>query len=108
MRTKRSREGFLLIDHSNSPGISAEFVRASGVDAPIVPGGTAFKTPMFRCCHCGTHVILNPDRSRPRGHCRRCDRYVCDNPACNSECRPYKKMIDQEQERLFRKENHYG
>ncbi len=31
-----------------------------------------------QCSHCGTTVILNPDRTRERAWCARCDRYTCD------------------------------
>lgn len=31
------------------------------------------------CRHCGTHVVINPDRERERGFCRLCNRYICDH-----------------------------
>lgn len=30
------------------------------------------------CPHCGTCVVKNPLRQRPREYCRHCDRYICD------------------------------
>ena len=81
MRTKRAREGYVLIDHRNSPGISREFIARSGIDAPAVAGGTAFESAIAVCNHCHSDVILNPDRSRPREWCPRCDSYICDTCA---------------------------
>ena len=34
-----------------------------------------------QCGHCSTTVILNPDRTRERSWCARCDRYTCDSCA---------------------------
>ena len=99
MFTQRSREGYLLIDHSDSPGVTAEFVRGL---APVVGAGQVFESPIITCVHCNGSWILNPDRSRPRGFCRKCNAYVCDNPWCNSECRPFAKLLDLEQERAFK------
>ena len=101
MRSQRSKEGYLLIDNRNSPGVSAEFIRKSGIDAPIVGGGVTFESATSTCAHCGTIVVLNPDRTRPRGYCRSCDHYVCDSPLCNQDCRPFRALLDSEQERAF-------
>ena len=104
MLTQRSREGYLLIDHSDSPGVTAEFVRGL---APVVGAGQKYESATKTCVHCNGIVILNPDRSRQRGFCRKCNSYVCDNPWCNSVCRPFTRLIDDEQERAFRRLN-YG
>ena len=94
MFNQRSRRGYVLIDHSNSPGVSAEAVRRSGISAPAVGAGQMFESATMTCAHCNAIVILNPDRSRPRGFCRKCAHYVCDSPFCNSECRPFKRLLD--------------
>lgn len=49
-------------------------------------GGKLFEAPMQICVHCNSRVIMNPLRKRPRGHCRKCDDYVCDDIACNIRC----------------------
>ena len=100
----KPREGLLIIDHRNSPGVSAEFIRASGVVAPAVAAGNLFESPTITCAHCNTLVILNPNRLRPRGYCRKCDAYVCDSPVCNAECTPHIKLIDDLQEKAFRRQ----
>lgn len=100
----KPREGLLIIDHRNSPGVSDELIRAAGFAAPAVGAGCIFESPVIMCAHCGTPVVLNPNRSRPRGYCRKCDAYVCDNPACNAECAPFSKTIDDLQEKAFRQQ----
>ena len=75
MRTKRSLEGELTIDHRNSPGVTPEQAIAGAIP---VRGGTMFQSPTITCGHCQRIVVLNPDRSRSRGYCRGCDRFICD------------------------------
>ncbi len=82
--SKRSQEGYLLIDHTMSPGL------------PGLPA--KFETATITCCHCNRIYVLNPERTRARGHCRKCDAYVCDAPACHLDCTPLKKTLDRLQE----------
>jgi len=105
MSSKRRHEGYLLIDNRFGPGVTEEFVRASGKDAPIVPEGRVWESATITCAHCHTIVVMNPDRSRKRGYCRRCDHYVCDNPGCNTQCRPLHAVIDRLQEQAARHPN---
>lgn len=90
MKTKRSREGYLLIDHSNGPGTL------------LVPGGKKGEWPTIRCCHCHRTYAVNPLRERARGWCSRCDDYVCDDPKCHRDCLPLQKVFDIEQEAAAR------
>lgn len=99
------REGYLLIDNRDSPGVPDDLVRASGREFANAPAGKMFESATKTCCHCQTIVVLNPDRTRPRGYCRKCDNYVCDNPQCNLECVPAKKVLDVAQENAFRADN---
>lgn len=96
MSSLRRHEGYLLIDHRDSPGVSAELARPIG--APVV-GSTMFESATITCSHCQTVVILNPDRSRERGYCRKCDHYICDKctriMAQTLECRPFKQILDE-------------
>ena len=105
MSSLRRHEGYLLIDNRFGPGVTAEFIRSTGKDAPIVPEGAVFESATTTCSHCHTVVILNPDRTRPRNYCRKCDRYICDNPGCNVECVPLTKVFDEWQEQEFKKLN---
>ena len=84
----------MLIDNRNSPGVSEEFVRASGYDATVVGAGQTFESATITCSHCQAMVVLNPLRTRPRNYCSKCDHYICDNAWCNRECVPMKKVLD--------------
>lgn len=99
---KPRREGYLIIDHRNSPGITPEFVHASGTDAVVVPAGKVFESATMTCCHCNAIVILNPKRTRPRGYCARCDGYHCDKPECGLDCRPFQKLLDESHSQAVR------
>ena len=46
------------------------------------------------CAHCNATVLLNPKRTRPRGWCRKCSAYVCDNAVCSTTCTPIGRLID--------------
>jgi hypothetical protein len=97
--SSKRREGYLLIDNRNSPGVA-------GTDSvPSVGAGHVYESATKTCKHCHVVVILNPLRTRARGYCRKCDDYVCDNPACNIECVPMNQVFDVVQENNFRAEN---
>ena len=78
MNSQRSREGYLLIDHSASPGIPAGYLRAHGIDGPEIGEGTRFEAPTITCSHCKSSFVINPARPRPREYCRKCDHIICD------------------------------
>jgi hypothetical protein len=104
MSSNRRLEGYLLIDNRASPGVPAEMLRATGKDVPSLGFGEGqiFESATITCSHCHTIVILNPDRSRPRNYCRRCDHYICDNPGCHTGCLPLNDFIDQTRETIAR------
>ena len=104
MSSLKRHEGYLLIDNRYGPGVSEEFIKASGKEAPVVPEGTCYESATITCAHCNTVVILNPHRTRARNYCRRCDRYICDNPGCLQECHPFDKLIDTLQEQAVKRE----
>ena len=104
MSSLKRHEGYLCIDNRFGPGVSEEFIRASGKDVPIVTEGKFYESATATCSHCGIIVVLNPDRTRPRGYCRKCDKYVCDNPGCNIECRNFDKLLDTLQEQAYQQE----
>lgn len=100
MRTERKREGYLLIDHRNSPGVTPEFLSKMGVDPALaVAGGKTFEASTLNCVHCGTTVVLNPARTRERARCWRCNKYMCDKCAKVDstllKCEPLEKQIDE-------------
>jgi hypothetical protein len=95
---KRSLEGYALIDHRESPGLTPEDV-AHAPGAIPVGKGQKFESAFITCSHCQRCVILRPDRTRDRGHCRKCDKYLCDE--CTAElhktgiCRPTAQIVDE-------------
>lgn len=102
MSSKKKQEGYLLIDNRFGPGVDAEFIKKTGKDAPVVGEGMTYESATVTCAHCQTVVILNPLRTRERGYCRKCDHYICDNPICNQECIPFKKIIDDAYDTAFK------
>jgi len=76
--SKESHAGELFIDHRASPGIPAAKAEAMGFDPRAVREGSTTTLKTLGCCHCGGVWIENPWRTRPRNHCVKCDRYLCD------------------------------
>src|SRR5260221_11085445 len=100
MKSKRSHEGYLLIDHRNSPGLTDAETHAGGL--PAGSGRGMFEAPTITCSHCQTTLIVNPLRNRERGYCRKCDHYICDQCgvvlAATGICKPFKRYVDEQQE----------
>jgi hypothetical protein len=100
MPSLRRYEGYLLIDHRNSPGLTDEEVARAGL--PPGAGKGVFEAPTISCSHCQSIVVLNPDRTRERSYCPSCDRYLCD--ACGAlygmtkKCRNFFRTLDKIQE----------
>lgn len=65
-------------------------------------GGTLEESATVTCSHCQRVVVLNPLRTRERHYCRKCDHYICDNPACHFECVPIQKIFDDLKERAIK------
>lgn len=99
MKSKRSLEGYLLIDHRNSPGIPDWMARRAGI-----PAKGLFEAAIITCAHCQTGVVLNPQRTRERAYCAKCDRYLCDTCGAimgqTKECRSMARRLDELQERV--------
>lgn len=57
-------------------------------------GGRMQELPTITCSHCNCVVILNPQRTRDRGYCAKCDHYICDKAGCRLECNPTQQMLD--------------
>ena len=95
MRSKRSREGEIVIDHRASPGLTPAQVAGF---APAVAKGELYESAVVVCGHCDAAVILEPKRTRDRGWCPKCDRYTCDDceaqRARDGECRSVERRAD--------------
>lgn len=96
---ERADEGELTIDHRNSPGLPAWFAERQGLDPKQLGEGGVFSTFTKGCTHCGGVVVMNPNRTRPRNHCFRCDHYICDGCAAVAALpdyvhRSFKELVD--------------
>lgn len=76
--SKKSHEGYLFVDHRASPGLTEEQARAFGYDPFQCKEGKVFEASTFGCIHCGSHVVMNPKRTRARAYCNKCNQYICD------------------------------
>jgi hypothetical protein len=75
MASLRRHEGYLLLDNS-------------------VSGGARVESATITCAHCHAIVVLNPQRTRPRAYCQKCDHYVCDSLRCATACDPLNHVFD--------------
>ena len=91
---QRSKEGYLIIDNRESPGVPQILTPSGPQAAPFVPQSQVMEMATVTCAHCNRVVVLNPERTRPRGFCVKCNHYICDEPGCGLECRPFKQFID--------------
>lgn len=57
-------------------------------------GGELKEYSVFTCMHCGSAVVMHPERARKRGYCAPCNGLVCDDKLCNSTCTPVEKCIE--------------
>lgn len=94
---RKSREGYLLFDHRASPGLPAAAVERTGLAAHFGEG-RQLELATLTCNHCKIPKIMNPLRTRERGHCPKCDRHLCDGCAgafrANGVCRPWDLVVD--------------
>lgn len=109
VRSLKDHAGYLVVDHRDSPGLSAE--EAARMEAELAKAGharkIAFTSPrgevtefdVKQCSHCERTIALNAARVRDRGYCPKCDHYVCD--ACDAirektgDCVPMiKRMVE--------------
>jgi hypothetical protein len=96
------KEGYLYIDHRASPGFTEAQALSMGLDPKQVGEGKLMEAGTATCSHCNAIVILNPQRVRERGHCQKCDAYICDTPSCHADCTPYLAKLDQLETAAYR------
>ena len=89
MFSKRELEGYIRIDHRDSPGLAH----------PLLGKKSLFEAPTFSCPYCQRIVIINPKRNRERAYCRSLDRLICDycaaDRAAGQTLKPFKQVIDE-------------
>ncbi len=100
MSSKLAHEGYLLIDHRESPGIPDEVTHSLGL--PLGSGRGMFETATFTCNHCTAVVVMNPLRTRAREYCAKCNHYICDRcgavKAATGECKTFNQIVEETQE----------
>ncbi len=85
--------GYLIIDHRNSPGIPDDLIpQVAALGGVPVPGGQVGEVDTWTCAHCNAIVLKRPERTRPREVCRKCMKVVCDNH--NLWCEPFAQLAD--------------
>ena len=95
MPSLRAHEGYLLIDHTNSPGIPADMAEKMAARGwAVSAGSTKLEAATITCAHCQQQLIMNIDRTRDRGYCAKCDHYVCDRCSVPGMCEPFAKLAD--------------
>lgn len=85
--------GYLVVDHSNSPGIPADLAEkwaARGI--PTAGEGKTLELDTWSCSHCNRVILKNPARKRPREVCRKCMHVVCDS--CVDHCQPFDAIVE--------------
>lgn len=98
----RRYEGELVIDHRESPGITAADIAHMPAmyrnGYPVIGKGQFYESAVNTCSHCQRGIIINPLRTRERHYCRGCDRYICDNCALlmklGASCSPFWRQVE--------------
>lgn len=112
MSSLRDKEGYLMIDHRASPGLSAEDIQKMQINPGLASQlceGRMLEAPTATCSHCQAIVILNASRTRDRAVCLKCYNYVCD--ACNvalvhgKDCKPWSQVVAEIHEEASRSFN---
>ncbi len=97
--------GYLIVDHTNSPGLTeADIAHVPGQKA--IPGGTVLERDTACCSHCQRMVLLNVGRVRKRAVCPKCHAYICDGceaarVAAGGACVPFAAVLDRAAELLI-------
>lgn len=105
------REGYIMVDHRASPGLTEDQARRAGYDPKHAGEGKMLEEAVLACCHCPQKWLKNHERTRPRERCPKCsNHYVCD--VCAVEMRkpdyvhrPFVKLIDDVLEIASRQES---
>lgn len=99
MLSKRDLEGYLEIDHRESPGITPELAAKVGRGTIPVGAGKRLQAAVTLCPYCERGVIRNPERERDRAYDSKTDRYICDDcdlvRKLGGELKPMKQVIDE-------------
>jgi hypothetical protein len=80
--SQRRQQGYLMVDHRASPGLTEDVSRALGYDPKLTSEGKLYEADTMTCAHCKCVVVKNPNRLRARHYCMKCGgEYICDGCA---------------------------
>jgi hypothetical protein len=84
------QQGYLIIDHQASPGLSEADALKAGLDPKLVGEGKVFEADTLTCAHCKTTQVKNTLRTRARSTCAKCNHhYICDLCAARAQAPDY-------------------
>jgi hypothetical protein len=75
--TKKSREGYIFLDHRNSPGLPEDIALEAGFDPALCVSGQQMEVASLTCAHCGRVTPKSVYKGREYAECIKCDHYVC-------------------------------
>lgn len=102
MSSLKRHEGYLFVDHRASPGLPDDMALSMGL--PVGGGQGLLEAATYTCSHCNRVVIIEPKRTRERAYCPKCDHLICDRcgairAASGGECKTFKQVIEEVQEK---------
>ena len=82
LKSLKRHFGWLMIDHSASPGIPEDVALRIGLPPKQVAEGKKTEFDTVSCCHCGGHVVrvyltCTRETAPPYEYCKICDHYIC-------------------------------
>ncbi len=99
MFSKTELEGYLEIDHRESPGFTPEQAKEARWGKTMPVGSKQFKLVTYKCCGCEAMIVVRPERTRERTWCRACDAFMCDGCAwalkITGNHKPMQQIIDE-------------
>jgi hypothetical protein len=100
IHSKKSLEGYVMIDHRASPGIPPEVANRLGI--PKDAGQGLYEGAFIMCNHCQNciMVVIDPLKPTDRIPCSGCNRYICN--ACEykmkhlgERCKTFDEIADE-------------
>ena len=74
------QQGWMLVDNGGPGSITKDQARAQGLPSTYATQSVV-ELDTLHCRCCGGVVIKNPERTRERNHCTKCNWFQCDGCA---------------------------
>ena len=99
MSSLRSKEGYFLLDNSQSKPLTDAEVHRAQLPPGTNAGRGVFEAPTYTCHRCNRVVVMHPLRTRERKFCRAHNDYMCDpcgaDVAAIGHCKTIQQLIDE-------------